>query len=191
MAEHRICFVVYDRGEHPDAMLDKVVHRLNAAGMHVAGLRQEGRSGDALSCATLVLEDIATGRRIQIFERRGTQARGCRLDASGLAIAAGWVREAIQTRPDVLFINRFGRQECEGRGLLAEIGAAVEAEIPIVVAINKRLLPKWSAFAGEDSAFITADPEQLEAWCLAAVRQPTGLEDLGHEGIAGGVKRQP
>lgn len=139
--------------------------------MRIAGLRQEGQPGDALSCATLFLQDLATGRRIQVFEKRGVEARGCRLDPSGLAMAAGWVREVIQNRPDVLFINRFGRQESEGRGLLAEISAAVEAEIPIVVAINKLFLPKWFAFAGEDSTVITADPEQLEAWCLDMVRQ--------------------
>jgi hypothetical protein len=169
-------------------MVAEVVRRLKAAAIHVAGLLQEGRSGSASSCASLILEDIATGRRIQAFERRGAQARGCRLDSSGLAVAAGWIREALVAKPDILFINRFGRQESEGRGLLGEICAAATAGIPMVVIVSKALLPKWHAFAGEEGGPIVTSLEQLEGWCFDAVRQTTVSSGMAHEDSNGGTE---
>ena len=116
--------------------------------------------------------NIGTGRRVQIYEDRGSGTRGCRLDPAGLAEAAGWLREAIEARPDVLFINRFGRQETLGRGLLDEIGAAVIAEIPVVIAVNQALLPEWLAYVGEGAVPLLPEAEEIEAWCMAHFRRP-------------------
>ncbi len=174
LTESYVCVVAYDREQRPDGVLAEVVHRLKAAYVRVGGLLQGGDAGSAACCANLFLEDIGTGRRVQVLENRGAGTRGCRLDPSGLAEAAGWVREAIEARPGVLFINRFGRQEAEGRGLLDEIGAAVMAGIPVVVAMNKALLPEWLAFSGDRSAPLAADPELLVAWCLERLSVPCG-----------------
>jgi hypothetical protein len=65
-----------------------------------------------------------------------------------------------------VFINRFGRQEAGGRGLRDEIAAAIEADVPLVIAVHKSLQPEWEAFAGSDCAYIAADPKQIEMWCL-------------------------
>jgi len=133
------------------------------------GILQEMRPGSSAHCATLTFEDIGTGRRIQAFEQRGRDARGCRLDSSGLAVAAAWLRQAIEDRPDVLFVNRFGRQEAERRGLVEEIALAVTAEIPIVIAINESWLPAWQAFAGAGATQMTADADSIVAWCLEGI----------------------
>lgn len=168
MAEPRICVVAYDAMEELDAALAQAAQRLGALGVEVRGLLQKGTAGDAVRCAVLFLEDIETGRRIQIFEARGPAARSCRLDTGGLAEAAGWLREAIEAKPDVLFINRFGRQESCGRGLLDEIGAAVTAEIPIVIAVSTACLPAWQAFAGTENALMPANADAILAWSLEA-----------------------
>jgi hypothetical protein len=169
LPETSICVIPYERDHRPDAMLRQVVCRLEAGGLQVRGLLQDGQPGTASTCATLFLEDIGTGRRIQAFEQRGAAARGCRLDPAGLAESAGWLREAIAAQPNVLFVNRFGHQEAEGRGLRDEIAAAVVAGLPFVIAVHHPLLPKWHAFAGEGCSFATADPERIEAWCLGAL----------------------
>lgn len=166
-----IAVVVYGRDRRPDAMLAEAARRLRLGGLDVRGLLQCGTSGDSSRCAALFLDDIGTGRRIQVFEQRGRDTRGCRLDPSGLACAAMWVREAIAARPDILFVNRFGRQEAAGRGLLGEIGAAATAEIPVVVAVGEALLPDWRSFAGEEGTRLGSDAEALVTWCLARKRQ--------------------
>lgn len=168
MTEPRICVVAYDGTQPPDAALAQAARRLGAVGLQVGGLLQSGAAGDAAGCAMLFLEDLGTGRRIRLFESRGAGARGCRLDACGLAEAAVWLREAVETRPDVLFVNRFGRQESKGRGLLDEIGAALTAGIPVVIAVGAACLPAWRAFAGGESALVPADADRIVAWVLEA-----------------------
>lgn len=170
MTEPRICVVAYDGTQPPDAALAQAARRLGAIGVKVGGLLQSGEAGDGARCAVLFLEDLGTGRRIQLFEARGAGARGCRLDACGLAEAAVWLREAVESKPDVLFVNRFGRQESQGRGLLDEIGAAVTAGIPVVVAVSAACLPAWRAFAGGESTLVPADADRIVAWALEVPR---------------------
>ncbi len=172
MTHSQICAIVYRREERPDAAVAAAVAALVAQGAEVRGLLQEGTEGSASCCATLFLEDIGSGRRVEIFQNRGRETRGCRLDASGLAEAAAWVREAIDSRPDVLVLNRFGRQEAEGRGLLDEIGAAVTAGIPVVIPVNEALLPEWDAFAGGGYDRLLTDPDRLVGWCRGHIAAP-------------------
>ena len=168
MTGTRIGIVVYDRDSRPDALLAAVVRRLQAGGARVGGLLQQVKDDDRSCCTSLFLEDIATGRRVQIFEHRGAATRGCRLDASGLAQAAALLREAIEAGPKLLFVNRFGRQEAEGRGLMDEIAAAVLADIPIVVAVGASLLHEWTAYADAEGVRL-GSAEELENWCLRQV----------------------
>jgi hypothetical protein len=170
VTEPRICVVAYDGTQPPDAALAQAARRLGAIGVKVGGLLQSGAAGDAARCAMLFLEDLGTGRSIRLFEARGVGARGCRLDACGLAEAAVWLREAVESKPDVLFINRFGRQESNGRGLLDEIGAAVTAGVPVVIAVSAACLPAWRAFAGAEDALVPADADRIVTWALETPR---------------------
>jgi hypothetical protein len=167
-----ICVIAYRTDERPDDAVAAAVAALLARGFKVRGLLQEGSEGGPSCCATLFLEDIGSGRRVEIFQNRGREARGCRLDASGLAEAAAWVREAVESRPDVLVLNRFGRQESEGRGLLDEIGAAVLAGIPVVIPVNDVLMQDWDAFAGDVYDRIPAAAGRIEEWCRRKVTTP-------------------
>jgi hypothetical protein len=169
LTESRIGVVVFDRASRPDAVLRQVVSDLKSMGLHVGGLLQDGQSGNASRCGTLFLEDIETGRRIQAFEMRGSGTRGCRLDFSSLAQAGGWLRAAIEGRPDILFVNRFGRQEAAGRGLRDEIAAAIATGLPVVIAVGKELLPEWHSFAGPEFTQFPADPNRIAAWGLACL----------------------
>jgi hypothetical protein len=165
-----ILVLAHERGETPDPVIARAVARLEAGGLRPRGLLQHGEpAGCGDSCATLYLDDIGMGRRVRIFEDRGPQAQGCRLDTGGLSVAAGWLREAVEARPDVLFVNRFGRHEGEGRGLREEIGMAVAAGIPIVIAVKRPYLKAWRAFAGEGFATAPLDAAQIEGWCRRAV----------------------
>ena len=172
MTDSPICILVYRRDERPDTAITEAVARLRADGIDVQGLLQEGTEGSASCCATLFLEDIGSGRRVEIFQNRGRETRGCRLDASGLAEAAAWLREAIESRPAVLVLNRFGRQEAEGRGLVDEIAAAAVAGIPVIVPVNEKLLPEWDAFSGGADDRMPANPDRILQWCRSIVAAP-------------------
>src|SRR5262245_39860055 len=100
----RIAALAFNRENRPDDALAALVRRLRARSLTVGGLLQRGRYGESERCATLHLEDIDTGRRVQIFEQRGRMARGCKLDHSGLDVARAWLSDAIARSPDVVFV---------------------------------------------------------------------------------------
>lgn len=177
MTESQIGVVVYDRESRPDAVLHQVAEYLKSMNLRVGGLLQEGQSGDAVGCGTLFLEDIGTERRIQAFEMRGSGTRGCRLNSSSLAEAGGWLRAAIEGNPDILFVNRFGRQEAAGRGLRDEIATAIATGLPVVIAIGKDLMPEWHAFAGPEFVRLAMDPERIATWCLARVERASSASE--------------
>ncbi|ACA19966.1 conserved hypothetical protein [Methylobacterium sp. 4-46] len=191
MCASSICVVAYGRASRPDAVLAEVVRRLAGAGYRVGGLLQFRRGGTPSRCASLFLEEIGSGRRVEIFESRGGAARGCRLTTCGLAEGAAWLAAAVAAEPELLFVNRFGRQEAEGRGLRAET-AAIVAGIPSVVPVSEALLPAWRAFAGEEDAVMPPDADRIEAWCrgrLLTRPSPSGragaLDGMGGDAPAG------
>ena len=156
----RLAVVVYEPANPPDAVLAAAAKKLQALGLRVGGLLQEAEGSGKRT--ELFARDIASGRRVRLFEDRGRKARGCRLDAAGLAEAASWLRDAIDAKPDVLFVNRFGRQETIGRGLVEEIGAAIVSDIPVVVPVAATLMPQWRRFAGGEGVRLKATaPERL------------------------------
>jgi nucleoside-triphosphatase THEP1 len=170
-AECRLAVVVYEPASPPDAVLAAAARKLQARGLRVGGLLQEAEGSGKRT--ELFARDIASGRRARLFEDRGRKARGCRLDPAGLADAASLLREAIDAKPDVLFVNRFGRQETLGRGLVDEIGAAIVSDIPVVVPVAATLMPQWRRFAGEDGVRLKATSterlcQELLTWLGAA-----------------------
>jgi hypothetical protein len=60
---------------------------------------------------------VHSGEELQLFQNLGSGATGCRLDVGRLLDAGTRVAGAIEAGADVVIVNRFGRQECEGKGL--------------------------------------------------------------------------
>jgi hypothetical protein len=96
--------------------------------------------------------DLRSGSAIDIWHHRGKGARGCRLDESRLLEAEPALRVAIAERVDLLVINRFGRAENLGRGMVDTIASAIEAGIPILTAVRPpmtwlgaRSMKAWAA----------------------------------------------
>ena len=52
-----------------------------------------------------------------------------------------------------------------------EVGMAVAAGIPIVVAVNRQYLRQWRAFAGETLATLPLDAGEIADWCRRAVAE--------------------
>jgi hypothetical protein len=159
-----LCTVVYRSGVSPDPALRAAAQRLAARGLAVDGLLQRGERGTPACCGGMAFVAIASGRSVAALSDRGPLARGCRIDLDGLETAAGWLTDAIARRPDVLFVNRFGRQEAEGRGLRGEIAGALLADVPLVIAVNADLLPDWETFLGEAARPTAPEADDIVAW---------------------------
>jgi molybdate transport system ATP-binding protein len=165
----RIAAIVYGPDQDCDRLLAELARGWRQAGLRVAGLVQIN-GGDA-SCDTLEmeLEAIDTGRRFNICQDLGAgSVNACRLDPAGLAEAAGALRAALAEPVDLVIVNKFGRMEAEGQGLIAEIGEAVAAGLPLIIGVPERFAGAWEAFAGGLDTRLACDAAALETWrrCL-------------------------
>jgi nucleoside-triphosphatase THEP1 len=136
---------------------------LTARGKKLAGVIQVSPRtvGD---CEDLHVLDLATGARKPILQNLGRMSQACRADSAALNEVALIVRQAVQAAPDLIFINRFGRLESEGRGMREDIGAALASGIPVLIGVSVHYLEAWRAFAQDFSDEIDCTMPALEDW---------------------------
>jgi hypothetical protein len=112
--------------------------------------------------------DLRWGTAFDIWEARGTWARGCRLDEGGLVDAEATLLAAITERADLLVINRFGRTESLGRGLIGCFAAALEAGIPVLTAVRAPYDDAWREFHGGLGQDLHMEASQAVGWAVRA-----------------------
>lgn len=162
-----ILAVVYTDGLAADKLLAAWGHALRAAGMRVAGVVQLNTFERDPGKCDMAVEELFSGTVLQVSEDRGKEARGCRLDRSKLTEAAGLLFAALEEKPDILVVNKFGKVEAEGEGLRDALAKAVELDVPIVVGVPFRNLDQWRAFVGDMAEECSVDSAQLQRWLLA------------------------
>jgi Protein of unknown function (DUF2478) len=69
---------------------------------------------------------------------------------------------------ETFFQNRFGRQERNGKGLAYWIDRAIDADIPVVVAVASKHFADWIEFAGGMSVKLNCGRGALDAWWAKA-----------------------
>ena len=76
----------------------------------------------------------------------------------------GQVARSLDTDPDLLILNKFGKVEAEGRGLLDLVAMAVERGIPVMIGVPIRNLAPWRDFAGGMSVEFSDDLSEIADW---------------------------
>lgn len=175
--ELKIATVVYadSEGALADTVLEDVAARLKARHLRLAGAVQRNSHGSDRCRCDMVLEDLASGRHIEISEQRGPEARGCRLNTSALEEIVGLVCGSIEKGTDLLIVNKFGKRESEGGGFRSAIELALERQVPVVVAVSAANCEGWDDFAAGLDERLTLDPEVICEWCDQRVRPPQTL----------------
>jgi hypothetical protein len=164
-APTRLAAIVFEKDERPDPPLAAFLDAASRRGVKIAGLVQEHAGGDG--CALqhdAQVRDLTTGEILPIMQDLGAEATGCRVDPAAIALAARMLDRAREGRPDLLVVNRFGRLESEGGGMLAELGQAFADDLAILVCVPRRFLGAWDAFADGLDVKLPADCEALERW---------------------------
>jgi Protein of unknown function (DUF2478) len=168
----RLAAVHYERGFEIDALLLAVCTRLRSSGVRLGGMMQMS-SGDRGTCASSVeVVDLRSGEAFNIWEARGVCARGCRLDERGLIDAEPNLLAAIADRVDLLIINRFGRAESLGRGLLDIFTAAIEASVPVLTAVRHPYQHARQQFHGGLAQVLPTDVDDIVQWHHASISDP-------------------
>jgi hypothetical protein len=156
--------IVYPDDAYPGAVFEAIVAQCRDAGLSLAGVLQHRIAATPERRCDVVLEDLSTGHRTAIFEDRGAGASGCRLDEAALAGAAARIEGNLDEAPDVLVLNKFGKAECGGGGLLDLIASAMERNITVVIGVPETYLQAWRRFAGDLAVELSGDAGEIEQW---------------------------
>jgi hypothetical protein len=154
-----------------DHLLAVVARTLLDEGFAVAGVIQENeeRAGEP---PDMFLHVLTAGVQIRISQNLGAGSKGCRLDTQGLEEAAGLFEQVIggpaAQRPRLLIINKFGKQEAEGRGFTPVIGQALANGIPVLTSVGSGNLELFLRFAGDLAERVEASPEGILGWARGA-----------------------
>lgn len=144
--------VLYETGADAAPLMQRVVASLSAANVACAGFVQRDVERPGRSRCDIILEDVSSGDRLPISEDRGTGARGCHLDEAKLFEAMACAIKQLDSRIEVLVLNKFGKSEAEGRGFRPLIAAAIERGVTVIVPVPWRNVESWRQFAGELSS---------------------------------------
>jgi glycosyltransferase involved in cell wall biosynthesis len=161
--------LIYGDGDAPDPLLRGFAADLLAQGRRVVGLVQSGhRNGAPRLSATL----LHSGEEIELFQDLGPGAQGCRLDAGQLVHAGARIEMALERGADIMILNRFGKLEREGRGLVYLIEKALSAEVPVMMAVADQYIADWTDFSGGIGAKLSCTGAALDNWWKRVYPRP-------------------
>jgi Mor family transcriptional regulator len=154
-----------------DDLLETVVRTLQDEGSVVAGFIQRQGCQDLSGHAEMLLEEIPGGQQFRISQPLGKDSRGCRLDPQAIADIAGPLLKAIESKPDFLVLNRFGKGESEGQGFRSVLEKAFLLGIPVLTSVKQTYADAWEAFGGDCSTSLPPSLESVLDWSRAVVAQ--------------------
>ncbi|WP_050521593.1 DUF2478 domain-containing protein [Pseudorhodobacter wandonensis] len=158
-----------ERGQ-ADLVLAEVAAELRRAGLLVAGVVQVNEEFDPDRPCHMDLHVLTGAEVIRISQSLGSLAKGCRLDPAGLARAVGLVEHALEGGADLLIVNKFGRQEAEGRGFRPVIGQALASGIPVLTAVNTGYQAAFDEFAEGFGVALTCSRDAVLQFCMSQAK---------------------
>ena len=160
----RLAALVFEDPELANGLVEAFAAELADGGLRVAGFIQRAEMAQSCQCRETEILNLETGEAFAILQDLGRESTACRVDPGALARAAFEVARALEGEPEILFINRFGKLEMEGKGLIAEIGAAAVAGVPTLVCVPQRFLEPWREFAGGLADELACSQAALRGW---------------------------
>lgn len=156
--------IVYAPDQAPEALMAGFAAELARRGFHVGGLVQETKfNGEDCKCAMEVVE-LDTGRRLSISQALGKGSDACSLDLAALADASGALRRGVESRVDLLFVNKYSKSEKAGGGLAAEMLQAMAEGVPLLTSVSGPFIGDWTAFTGGMGDILMPSEEALWRW---------------------------
>jgi hypothetical protein len=107
---------------------------------------------------------LSTREVIPVAHERNLAATGCGLDCRKLASIAKMIEAAIQEGADLVVINRFGKLEATGKGLIELIQQAADADIPALIAVPEHRFAGWIKYSAGMSVRLPCRRAALDRW---------------------------
>lgn len=159
--------VVSGRGQ-TDPLLAQVAEMAMAQGLKCIGSVQYNSMPADLRICDMDVKVLPDGPTLRISESRGTEARGCRLDPNALETAVALTLQALDTKPELLIVNKFGKHEAFGRGFRPVIADALERGIPVLVGVNTLNKDAFLEFTSGCGELLDPDVRAVLNWVAEA-----------------------
>jgi hypothetical protein len=163
----KLAYVSLQGRGRTDALIAEVAARLQAQGARLAGTVQSNHDRPDRRKCDMDLSVLPDGPTLRISEDRGDLARGCTLDSGALEQTVHEVQMRLDGA-EILIVNKFGKREGEGKGLVPVIAEALGRGMPVLVGVNGLNLAAFLAFAGNETVGLRADLDCIADWCLAS-----------------------
>jgi len=164
-----IRYVSSDQDQQTNLVLSTVAERAAAEGIRLAGTVQPVMGDAPQQKCEIVLRLLPDGPIRNISLDLGPGATGCRLDAGALEQAVLEVQDRM-AGAEGLIVNKFGKQEAAGRGLVDLIGQACAAGLPVLVGVSPEWREAFLAFASGAAEPLPADADRVMDWLRTACR---------------------
>lgn len=158
-------YVVAEGRGAGDLLIAQTAEALRARGVPLAGAVQVNAERDPEYKCDMDLHILSGANVVRISQDLGKLSRGCRLDPAGLESAVGLVAAALEDGPALLIVNKYGKQEIDGRGFRPLIGEALARDIPVITAVNAGNLDAFLSFAEDLAERLPEDVEGILDWC--------------------------
>ena len=163
-----IAYVSSEEEMRTNAVLSAVAEAANREGIALAGTIQPVDPDMAHEKCSIVLGLLPDGARRNVSLDLGPGATGCRLDAAALEEAVMIVHERLPGA-EALIVNKFGKQEAAGRGLVAAITEACGRGLPVLVGVSPQWREAFLAFADGRASALPAEEDAILDWLRAAL----------------------
>ncbi len=165
----KLAYVTLQGRGRTDALIAKVAALLTADGIQLAGTVQSNLERPDRRKCDMDLAVLPDGPIVRISEDRGDLARGCLLDSGALEQTVAAVLQRLDGA-EVVIINKFGKREAEGKGLVPVIAEAMERDLPVLIGVNGLNLAAFLAFAGEEVVALPTEASSVADWCRSMIR---------------------
>lgn len=148
-----------------DRLIGAVAGILLAEGWRLAGVVQSNTEVAPGRACKMDLTVLGSGETVRISQDLGAGSRGCRLDPAGLEAAVGLVERSLALGPRLLIVNKFGKQEAEGRGFRPLIGRALAEGVPVLTTVSGKNLAAFECFAEGLAERLAPEAGAVLDWC--------------------------
>ncbi|MCF8516834.1 MAG: DUF2478 domain-containing protein [Rhodobacteraceae bacterium] len=162
----QIGFVSGDTRVATDRVLAHVVDLLAARGVRLAGAVQLNTEHPDRDDCDMDVQVLPDGPQFRISQDLGPLAEGCRLDPDALERAVMAVLLPLD-RAAVLVINKFGKQEAEGRGFCTLIAEALSRDMTVLLGVSDGHRAAFDAFVAGMADPVGCDPVAIADWVLS------------------------
>jgi len=160
----QLAYVMTETRGTIDRLLTLFSQQLIARGDRLIGVAQTNTECADETLCDMDVQVLPDGPTIRISQSLGTGAKGCRLNPSALEQAVALVSASLDTNPQLLVVNKFGKHEAEGRGFRPVIGDALARGIPVLAGVNTLNHAAFVEFTQGMAQRLNAEPGALDTW---------------------------